>query len=151
MARPAELLPGGADDDVERDDNQSAADAARARIAAREEEAVAAQAAEAAEAAAEAATEAAAAAAAYAAAEVAVAAAVKIIEDLITERTVIFLRAADMQTTTENQIRKSVEVELSTDLTEQKLLVRSIVTMFLADPDQFKDVGKTSKADRKRN
>jgi len=75
---------------------------------------------------------------------------VKIIEDLITERTVIFLRAADMQTTTENQIRKSVEVELSTDLTEQKLLVRSIVTRFLADPDQFRDVGKKSKADRKR-
>jgi len=29
---------------------------------------------------------------------------------------------ADMQTATENKIRKSVEVELSTDRTEQKLL-----------------------------
>jgi len=63
---------------------------------------------------------------------------VEVTEELITEHTVIFLRTADMQTTTERQIRKSVENELSTDLTEQKLLVRSIVTRFLADPDQFK-------------
>ena len=62
----------------------------------------------------------------------------------------IFLRTADMQTTTERQIRKSVENELSTDLTEQKLLVRSIVTRFLADPEQFTDVGKKRKADWKR-
>ena len=41
---------------------------------------------------------------------------------------------------------KSVESELSTDLTEQKLLVRSVVTRFLADPEQFEGVGKMGAA-----
>ena len=68
-----------------------------------------------------------------------------ITDELIIERTVMFLRTADMQATTERQIRKSVEADLSTDLTEQKLLVRSVINRFLADPEQFKDVGKNSK------
>jgi hypothetical protein len=56
----------------------------------------------------------------------------------------------DTETTTERQIRKGVETELDTDLTEKKLLVRGIVTSFLADPSQFDDVvKKPSKAERK--
>lgn len=50
-----------------------------------------------------------------------------------------------METTTERQIRKGVETELDTDLTEKKLLVRGIVTRFLEDPSHFADVGKTKK------
>ena len=71
----------------------------------------------------------------------------EITDELITERTVAFLRTADMETTTERQIRKGVETELDTDLTEKKLLVRGIVTQFLEDPSHFDDVGvKTSAA-----
>ena len=55
----------------------------------------------------------------------------------IEARTVAFLRTADMDSTTERQIRKAVETELGADLSEKKLVIRAVVTKFLADPGAF--------------
>ena len=52
----------------------------------------------------------------------------EITDELITERTVAFLRTADMNSTTERQIRKAVETELSADLADRKLVIRAVVT-----------------------
>ena len=69
-------------------------------------------------------------------------------DELLTERTVAYLRTADMNTTTEKQIRKAIEAELGADLTEKKLVVRAIVTGFLEDPDKYKDVGAKEDKDK---
>ena len=73
-----------------------------------------------------------------------------ITDELLTERTVAYLRTADMNTTTEKQIRKAIEAELGADLTEKKLVVRAIVTGFLEDPDKYRDVGKGKGAEERR-
>ena len=72
----------------------------------------------------------------------------EITDELLTERTVAYLRTADMNTTTEKQIRKAIEAELGADLTEKKLVVRAIVTGFLEDPDKYKDVGAKEDKDK---
>ena len=59
----------------------------------------------------------------------------------IVERTVVFLRGADMNSTTERQIRAAVEADLDRDLSDRKLVIRSAVTKFLADPSSFAGVG----------
>ena len=59
----------------------------------------------------------------------------------IVERTVVFLRGADMNSTTERQIRAAVEADLDRDLSDRKLVIRSAVTKFLADPSSFDGVG----------
>ena len=59
----------------------------------------------------------------------------------IVERTVVFLRGADMNSTTERQIRAAVEADLDRDLSDRKLVIRSAVTKFLADPSLFDGVG----------
>ena len=59
----------------------------------------------------------------------------------IEARTVAFLRTADMDSTTERQIRKAVETELGADLSEKKLVIRAVVTKFLADPGAFDEAG----------
>ena len=73
-----------------------------------------------------------------------------ITDELLTERTVAYLRTADMNTTTEKQIRKAIEAELGADLTEKKLVVRAIVTGFLEDPEKYRDVGKGKGAEERR-
>jgi hypothetical protein len=62
-------------------------------------------------------------------------------DDDIIERTVVFLRGADMNSTTERQIRAAVEADLDRDLSDRKLVIRSAVTKFLADPSSFAGVG----------
>ncbi len=61
-------------------------------------------------------------------------------DDLILEKTVSFLRGADMNATTERQVRNGVQDALGIDLTEKKLMIRGIVTKFLEDPGCYDDV-----------
>ena len=70
----------------------------------------------------------------------------------IVERTVVFLRGADMNSTTERQIRAAVEADLDRDLSDRKLVIRSAVTKFLADPSSFGPAGDANgeKRDRRR-
>jgi monoamine oxidase len=73
-----------------------------------------------------------------------------ITDELITERTVAFLRTADMNSTTERQIRKAVETELGADLADRKLIIRGVVTRFLSDPSAFDSLlAGLSKEDKK--
>ena len=67
-----------------------------------------------------------------------------ITDDQIVERTVVFLRGADMNSTTERQIRKALETDLKCDLSDRKLVIRSVVTKFLSNPEVYVDVGKGS-------
>ena len=46
-----------------------------------------------------------------------------------------------MNSTTERQIRAAVEADLDRDLSDRKLVIRSAVTKFLADPSSFDGVG----------
>ena len=69
-------------------------------------------------------------------------------DDRIIERTVIFLRGADMNSTTERQIRAAVEADLDRDLSDRKLVIRSVVTKFLADPDSYAKVGDGEVGDK---
>ena len=74
----------------------------------------------------------------------------EITDELITERTVAFLRTADMNSTTERQIRKAVETELSADLADRKLVIRGVVTQYLSDPSVFDSLlAGLSKEDKK--
>ena len=60
----------------------------------------------------------------------------------IIERVVLFLRGADMNSTTERQIRTAVEADLDRDLGDRKPVVRATVTKFLADPESYAGVGE---------
>jgi len=64
-----------------------------------------------------------------------------ITDDDIVTTTVIFLRGADMNSTTERQIRKAVETALRCDLSDRKLVIRGVVTKFLEDPESYEGVG----------
>ena len=68
-------------------------------------------------------------------------------DDDIIERTVVFLRGADMNSTTERQIRAAVEADLDCDLSDRKLVIRSVVTKFLSDPGSYAHVKNTSGTD----
>ena len=74
----------------------------------------------------------------------------EITDELITERTAAFLRTADMNSTTERQIRKAAETELSADLADRKLVIRGVVTQYLSDPSVFDSLlAGLSKEDKK--